>query len=208
MADRTLFNEDLVLSSLTISNSTSSNAAGYVPKSVEIIPTNISTPQIVTGLVGLQSASSPNFPTLTTANNDVIVTTASGSGLVLAGASAVTLTTQPTSLDVDTTLNANSFGITNGANTVTLQSNAPGTLQVGGTCNATVYGITNGVNAVSLTCPTPNVLQVPSVLASGIVSATTCNVSSNIGFIGASGNGSLTISPNGAILYFNGVQIN
>ena len=77
MADRTLFNEDLVLSSLTISNSTSSNAAGYVPSSTTVTPAVITTTEVA--FIGNGSTATPYLNT--NAGNGLVLSTPSGTGL-------------------------------------------------------------------------------------------------------------------------------
>ena len=209
MADRTLFNEDLTLSSLTISNSTSSNASGYVPKSVTITPVGLTTDLVVTSEVVLTGSGTTVTPLIQTSGNSVLLTTANSSGLILnTSAGNTSLITSGTSLICSDTFNAPAFGITNGANNIGLECLAPATLTVGGTCNASDFGITNGATAVSLTCSSPNVLTVQNINVPQVASVSTVNVTNSIGFLGSSGNGVLSISANGSQLFFNGVQIN
>jgi hypothetical protein len=62
--------------------------------------------------------------------------------------------------------------------------------------NVEAIGIVNGANSVPLACSANNVLSVDG----------TVNCSA-IGILGTTGGGSLSVSSDGLILYFNGVQI-
>ena len=113
-----------------------------------------------------------------------------------------------TSLSVDGPVSANSFTTTIGGTSTFDNITTIGNVTSGGIVSADSFSTTTAgtstFNIVSIT----GALTCQGIVASGTLSVPTLNVSNNIGFIGASGNGSLTISADGSILYFNGVQIN
>jgi len=188
MSDKTLFNQDLVVNSLTVNNSIDSNASGYVPYTTTISGNAISSNVIRTPEVILVDSTGNDGPLLQVSQNSCALTTPAGAGLIFNNTNGSILleSTDPNVLLVNGIVNAYQYGIVNSGNNIALTCPTPSTLQVGGTCNATQFGITNGANAVALTCPTPSTLLVGG----------TCNVNGNLGLF--NGSNSVAISCAGA----------
>jgi len=145
MSDKTLFNQDLTLNSLTISNSTDSDASGYVPASTVVNPTSIYSNVITTTEVAFTGSGSTSTPYITTnAGNGFVLSSASGTGVTLSTpAGGVDLiATAPNVLAVDGTINSTALGIINGANVVGLSCPSPATLEVSGTIITTEVDFT------------------------------------------------------------------
>ena len=157
MSDKTVFNQDLVLNKLVISNSTDSAASGYVPQSTTITPAGItsgvvSTSEIVLTATGFADVSISNLNgTVYTPDNlgvDGSITTNSNMSV----ANTLSILTGPGS-----------------PSDVVLSCPLNDVLNVGGSVNATAITagntvtITNGLgqpNDVVLSCPANNTLNV------------------------------------------------
>jgi hypothetical protein len=136
MSDKTLFNQDLTLNSLTLNNSTDSDASGYTPKSTVINSSVVSTGQVVTSQITLYNTTgtSPNPPSLYTANDNVQILTASDGGLQLINTAgqSTTLITSSTGLTVNDNISAPTFTVGTGSNVCSVQSPAFNTIAFGG----------------------------------------------------------------------------
>jgi hypothetical protein len=154
MADRSLFNEDLTLSKLTVNNSTSSSASGYVATSTTIVPDKITSPQLAVDLLGIFSPTSPNPPVISSSNNNLIVdlygtaiVQVNGTGGVSAGALKA----------------GNTITITDGfgnPNDVVLSCPQNNVLNVAGSVIATNVELLSSIGSVNLTAPAGNTLEV------------------------------------------------
>jgi len=154
MSDKTLFNQDLTLNSLTVNNSIDSNASGYVAQSTTVNPDKITSPQLAVDLLGIFSTTSPNPPVLSSSNNNLIVDLygtalmqVNGTGGVYAGAikSGNTVTIQ------------NGFG---NPNDVVLSCPQNNVLNVAGSVITTNVEILSSTGNVNLTAPAGSTLQV------------------------------------------------
>jgi hypothetical protein len=173
MADRSLFNEDLTLSKLTVNNSTSSSASGYVPQSTIITAGGMDISQIT-----LTSATYP----------DVTITNASGTVYT------------PDSMNVNGTITTNasvSIGNTliikdgfSSPNDVVLSCPQNNVLNVAGstiTTNVELLSLTGNIN---LTAPSGNTLQV-----GGNLQAIGSVTSANLTLVSGTNSTTLTQSP-------------
>jgi hypothetical protein len=194
MSDKTVFNQDLVLNKLVVSNSTDSSASGYVPQSTTITPAGITSAAVSTSEVVLTATGFADV-TLTNANGSVYtpdtlnvngsITTNNGVsvGTVLtiqngAGSpNAVSLTCQQDNvLSVAGSVIASNIELVSQAGgNVNLTTPSFGTLEVGGNIQATGsvtsdnLTLIGGANSVILTASSTavNTLQVPGNMTVG-----------------------------------------
>jgi len=185
MSVASLNNGSLQLAELVVSNEKYSNASGYAAASSSFVAGLTGTSLSVDGPVSANSFTTTIGGTSTFDNITAIGNVTSG-GIV----------------------SADSFSTTNAGTSTFDNITTIGNVTSGGIVSADSFSTTTAgtstFNIVSIT----GALTCQGIVASGTLSVPTLNVSNNIGFIGASGNGSLTISADGSILYFNGVQIN
>ena len=156
MSDKTIYNQDLVLNKLVVSNSTDSEASGYVATSTTITPDKITAPQLAVDLIGLFSDTTTNPPLISTSNNNLNVQ--------LYGNANVQVSTGTTGGLVAPAITAgNTLTIQNGSgspNDVVLSCPLNDTLNVNGTVNATSVGIISPAGSVGLTAGASNTLIV------------------------------------------------
>jgi len=231
MADRSLYNESLTLSSLIVDNSTSSNSAGYVAKSTVINPDVVSSLQLVTGNVTLYNNTSTTVPpSINTASNSVNVFTAPNAGLSLTNTSgnSTTLITGSSGLTISDNIYVPAIAVGTGANVCSIQSPAFNTIEIGGantgivqagTVEATTFSVGTGATVCSIQSPAFNTIGFgganTGVVQAGVVEATTfgvgtggnvCSIQSPAyNAIGFGGNNSASVSC-GAI-YFGTIPL-
>jgi hypothetical protein len=172
MADRSLFNEDLTLSKLTVNNSTSSSASGYVPQSTVITAGGMDISEIT-----LTSATYPDV-TISNANGTVYT---------------------PDSMNVNGTITTNasvSIGNTlilkNGfssPNDVVLSCPQNDVLNVAGSTITTNVQLISSTGNVNLSAPAGSTLQV-----GGNVQATGAVTSANLTLVTGANSTTLTQS--------------
>jgi hypothetical protein len=152
MSDKTLFNQDLTLTSLTLNNSTSSNASGYALSTSTFSGNSISTPTVNTASVNFNGANVTGNPRLTAANDDVYAITQTGGSLILQTPTAsCSLTTSQTNYLSVPNLSTTSLILGTGANTVSLICPLNNNLTIlGGTVNASYLNLVNSLSAVTV----------------------------------------------------------
>jgi hypothetical protein len=169
MSDKTIFNQDLVLNQLVISNSTDSAASGYVPQSTTITPAGItsatvSTSEVVLTATGFADVSIMNVngsiytPNALNVNGTITTNNGVSVGTVLTiknGAGSpndVSLTCpQDNVLSVAGSVIASNVELVSPAGTVNLTAEANSTLVVGDNIQSTSLTLTNGANSATLT---------------------------------------------------------
>lgn len=178
MADRSLFNEDLTLSKLTVDNSTSSQASGYVATSTTIVPNKITTPQVAADLIGLFSSTTTHPPVISTANDNLIVS--------LYGDADIQITGTTGGLSAPSIIAGNTITIQNGTgspNDVVLSCPQNNVLNVGGSVVTTAVELLSSTGNVNLTAPVAGTLDVSGNVqcdAVGTQQITLQNGSSNL----------------------------
>jgi hypothetical protein len=178
MADRSLYNEDLTLSKLTVDNSTSSQASGYVATSTTIVPNKVTSPQVATDLLGLFSTTTTHPPVISTANDNLIVS--------LYGDADIQITGTTGGLSAPAITAGNTVTIQNGTgspNDVVLSCPQNDVLNVGGSVIATSVELLSSTGSVNLTAPTNGTLTVGGNVqcaAVGTTQVTFQNGSSNL----------------------------
>ena len=155
MSDKTLFNQDLTLTSLTLNNSTSSNASGYALSSSTLSGNSVSTPTVNTASINFNGINVTGNPRLTAANDDVYVITQTGGSLFLQTPTAsCSLTTPQTNYLSVPNLSTTSLILGSGANTVSLLCPLNNNLTVlNGTidANSATFSASVGAQTVSST---------------------------------------------------------
>jgi len=155
MSDKTLFNQDLTLTSLTLNNSTSSNASGYALSTSTLSSNAISTPNVYTTSINFTGTNVTGNPRLTAANDDVYVITQTGGSLFLQTPTAsCPLTTTLTNYLAVPNLSTTSLIVGTGANTVSLLCPLNNNLTVlNGTidANSATFSASVGAQTVSST---------------------------------------------------------
>jgi hypothetical protein len=147
MSDKTIFNQDLVLNQLVISNSTDSAASGYVPQSTVITSGSITTTNLSGNALFLNATGFPST-VMTNVNGVMSSNDAIASNDYL----------YAPVVNVGTTLNIKQSPIS--VNDVALSCGGNDILSVGGTVNATSVGIISPSGSVGLTAAANNTLEV------------------------------------------------
>jgi len=208
MSDKTLFNQDLILNSLTLNNSTDSDASGYTPKSTVINSSVVSTGQVVTSQITLYNTTgtSPNPPSLYTANDNVQILTASDGGLQLINTAgqSTTLITSSTGLTVNDNISAPTLSVGTGSNVCSVQSPAFNTIAFGGanTGNIECGDITSGgnVTATQLTLNGNGSTTTPVFNTNSSNNAYLSTTGADTGLILSSGAGQVKLAATGSNL--------
>jgi hypothetical protein len=154
MSDKTLFNQDLTLNSLTVNNSIDQNASGYVATSTTINPDKITSPQLAVDLLGIFSDTSPNPPVLSTVNNNLLLNLYGNANMQVAGTGGVVASAFTA---------GNTVTIQNGTgspNDVVLSCPQNNVLNVAGSVITSAVEILSSTGNVNLTAPTASTLQV------------------------------------------------
>jgi len=172
MADRSLYNEDLTLSKLTVNNSTSSAASGYTAQQTVITPTAITATNLSGNALFLNATGFPST-VMTNVNGVMSSDNAIASNDYLYGADItcagnLTIKQSPTIandvvlscpqndvLNVGGSVIASGIGITSQAGAVSLSAGANSTLIVGNIVQTDAVGteivtLQNGANSTTL----------------------------------------------------------
>jgi hypothetical protein len=198
MSDKTIFNQDLTLNSLTLNNSIDSHASGYVASSTTINSNVVSTSQVVTSQITLynNTGTSPTPPSIITSSNNVQILTAPAGGLTLsntAGQSTL-LSTGSSGLTINDVVLVPSLTVGTDNNVCSVQSPAFNTLGIGGantgildcgsvnastSVNSLAVSVGSGNNICSIQSPAFNTLGIGGA-NTGILDCGTVNASSAV----------------------------
>jgi len=184
MSDKTIYNQDLVLNQLVISNSTDSAASGYVPQSTTITSGSITTTNLSGSALFLNAA---GFPSTVMSNENGVISSndaiASNDYLyapVVNVGTALNIKQSPSSV--------NAVALSCGGNDV---------LNVGGTVNATSIGIISPSGSVGLTAAANNTLEVGGNVQCSALGAQSVSLQSGASSVALTNNNSVitTASP-------------
>jgi len=159
MSDKSIFNQDLTLNSLTINNTIDSNASGYVPKSTTVSGGQVNTSTISTNSVYLTGNNVVGNPSVQAAGSDIYLITQSGGGVVLeTPSSAVTLSCPTNNVLQVQEVNTNTLLLGSSGSQVSLTAPSQNNLSFFGQLNCNSINIASGgditsplVNATNLT---------------------------------------------------------
>jgi hypothetical protein len=183
MSDKTIFNQDLTLNSLTINNATDSNASGYVPKS-----TTVSGNGVVTEAVYLTGPTVVGSPSIQAAGSDIYLITQTGGGVVLETPTAeVTLSCPAQNVLQVQEVNTNTLLLGSAGSQVTLTAPAQNQLSFFGQLDCNTINIATGGN-----------ITTPAVSATNLTvnqTLTTTNIT-NV-YFGVSQNNNISVPANG-----------
>jgi len=157
MSDKTIFNQDLTLNSLTINNATDSQATGYVPKSTTVSGGQINTSTISTNSVYLTGDNVVGNPSIQAAGSDIYLITQTGGGVVLeTPSSAVTLSCPTNNVLQVQEVNTNTLLLGSSGSQVTLTAPAQNELSFFGQLNCNTINIASGGNITTPLVSTTN----------------------------------------------------
>jgi len=161
MSDKTIFNQDLTLNSLTINNAIDSNASGYVPKSTTVSNGQINTSNIITNSVYLTGPNVVGNPSVQAAGSNIYLITQSGGGVVLeTPSSAVTLSCPTQNVLQVQEVNTNTLLLGSSGSQVSLTAPSQNNLSFFGQLDCNNINIASGGNITSPSLTTTNITNV------------------------------------------------